>query len=153
MLDSAAELGIPIVVNFNPVVPGQIMLTAADHPACDALWIANTIPWGDPSVDWQAVYKSTESPLKRRGLPVPGGLSGPACLPVTIDKIKEARGLDIVKPIVAGNGIQSPADVQAVRQAGADAVAIGIVGLVRPWRMRRIIRAANRFDGRPDVIR
>jgi dihydroorotate dehydrogenase len=46
---------------------------------------------------------------------------------------------------VAGNGIQSVSDVAYVREAGANAVAIGTVGMVRPWRMRSIIKAGNSY--------
>lgn len=145
MLDLLAELGIPVVVNYNPTVPGEVMVATAKHSACDALWIANTIPWGDPRIDWKAIFDDVESPLAKRDLPVPGGggLSGPACLPHTIERVLEARKLGVTKPIVAGNGIQSARDVRRVRNAGADAIAIGTVGMVRPWRMRSIIAEAN----------
>lgn len=147
MLDLLAELGIPIVVNYNPTVPGEVMQRTAAHDACDALWIANTIPWGDPRIDWQAIFGTTESPIANRKLPVPGGggLSGPVCLPHTIERVLEARRLGVGVPIVAGNGIQSARDVRRVRDAGADAVAIGTVAMVRPWRMRSIITEANSY--------
>ncbi len=148
MLDILAELGIPIVVNYNPTVPGEVMVATASHEACDALWIANTIPWGDPRIDWRNIFDSNESPLAKRGLPVPGGggLSGPACLPHARGRVLEARRLGIKKPIVAGNGIQRARDVRRLREAGANAVTIGCVGMVRPWRMRSIIATANSYD-------
>lgn len=148
MLDILGSLDIPVVVNFNPTVPAEIMKATADHELCDGLWIGNTIPWGDPRIDWQAIFGSTESPLAKRQLPVPGGggLSGPACLPHTIERVLEARRIGITKPIVAGNGIQRASDVVRVRRAGADAVAIGVVAMVRPWRMRSIIKAAQAAD-------
>jgi dihydroorotate dehydrogenase len=122
MLNILAVLGVPVVVNYNPTVPGAVMKATVDHEACDALWIANTVPWGDPRIDWQGIFGTNESPLAKRNLPIPGGggLSGPACLPLTIAKVEEARQLGITKPIVAGNGI-------------------------RPWRMRSIIQAANNW--------
>lgn len=148
MLDILSELGIPLVVNYNPTVPGEVMLATANHYACDALWIGNTIPWGDPRINWQALFGNNESPLARRNLPVPGGggLSGPACLPHTIERVLVARRLGITKPIVAGNGIQRSSDVTLLRKAGADAVAIGAVAMVRPWRMRSIIKTANEYS-------
>lgn len=141
MLNLLGGLGIPVVVNYNPTVPGEVMKATADHEACDGLWFANTIPWGDPRINWQSIFGSSESPLAKRNLPVSGGggLSGPACLPFAIERVLEARRLGITKPIVAGNGIQKPSDVQLVRKAGADAIAIGTVGMVRPWRMRSIV--------------
>lgn len=145
MLDILSEIGVPIVVNFNPVVPGPVMLATAEHPACAALWIGNTIPWGDAHINWQEIFGTTKSPLAGRPLPVPGGggLSGPACLPHTLERVMEARDLGITKPIVAGNGIQHASDAILLRDAGADAVAIGSVGIVRPWRMGSIIEAAQ----------
>lgn len=145
MLDILTSLSAPIVVNLNSVVPGEVMLGIANHPACAALWIGNTIPWGDPRINWLELFGTEESPLSKRPLPysTPGGLSGPACLPHTIERVLEARKLGVNIPIVAGNGIQHPSDVKVLRDAGADAVFIGTVGMMRPWRMKRIIRAAQ----------
>lgn len=141
MLDIAAALNIPLVLNFNALTPVEVLWQSAQHPDCAALWIANTIPWGSDGIDWKRQFGSEVSPLEKRGLS-PGGLSGPACLPLTIAKVKELRSLDKTIPIVAGNGIQSPTDVQAVAEAGANAIAIGVVGMVRPWRMQAIIDEA-----------
>lgn len=148
MLDILGEIGVPIVVNYNPTVPTEVMVETTAHDACSALWIANTIPWGDERIDWEKIFGTTKSPIEARKLPVGGGggLSGPECLPLTIDRVKAARAAGITKPIVAGNGIQDSYDVQMVRAAGADAVAIGTVAMVRPWRMTRIIRTANTWD-------
>jgi heptaprenylglyceryl phosphate synthase len=56
--------------------------------------------------------------------------------------VLEARRLEIETPIVAGNGIQRRSDVALLRKAGADAIAIGTVAMVRPWRMAAIIEEA-----------
>ena len=100
---------------------------------------------GDPSINWEAIFGTTESPLAQRELPVPGsgGLSGPACLPHTVERILEARRLGITKPLVAGNGILTPSDVKWVFRAGADAVAIGSIAITRPWRMAAVIATAK----------
>lgn len=146
MLDLLGALDVPVMVNFNPTVPAEVMVATAQHQVCSGLWVGNTIPWGDLRINWQAIFGSDESPLAKRHLPVVGGggLSGPACLPHTIERVVEARRLGITKPIVAGNGIQQPSDVRLVRRAGADAVAIGVVAMVRPWRMKSIIKAAQK---------
>ncbi len=148
MLNLLGELDIPVVVNFNPTVPVDVMQATAAHDVCDALWIANTIPWGDPRIDWEKIFGSNESPLAARDLQVAGGggLSGPACLPWTAETVKSARKAGITKPIVAGNGIQRARDVEWLRNPeaiNADAVAIGCVGMVRPWRMRNIIKTSS----------
>ncbi len=147
MLDILSVLDIPIMVNYNPTVPGDVMVATAEHQACDGLWIANTIPWGDLRINWEAIFGTTTSPLHKRNLPISGGggLSGPACLAHTVERVLEARRLGITKPVVAGNGIQRASGVDLLRNAGADAVAIGCVGMVRPWRMKSIINRANSY--------
>ncbi|MFB0964546.1 MAG: hypothetical protein QMC36_02450 [Patescibacteria group bacterium] len=146
------EVGIPVVSNFNALVPVQALLDA-EH-LCDAFWIANTIPWGTPGIDWKEFSvgmdeKGYVSPLKARGIPADGGLSGPLCLPFTIDKVDEAKAKGVRRPIIAGNGIQKPEDVDMLRLAGASAVAIGSVALVRPWQTRPIIARALELADKP----
>ncbi|HVE80643.1 MAG TPA: hypothetical protein VNA68_00665 [Candidatus Dormibacteraeota bacterium] len=143
MLELASGLSIPLIANFSPVTPEQVVAQTASHPACDALWIANTVPWGYPEIDWQRIFGTEASPLREQGFEQSGGLSGPACLPLTAALVKKAREYGISKPIVAGNGIQRAEDVLLLKDVGADAIALGIVGMVRPWRMRGIIRTAN----------
>lgn len=144
------QVGIPIVVNLNAFVPVQALLNA-EH-LCDAFWIANTVPWGTPGIEWKEFCvgmdaKGYVSPLRARGIPADGGLSGPLCLKFTINKVDEAVAAGVNRPIIAGNGIQHPDDVDILRLAGASAVAIGAVALVRPWRTGQIIaRALDVFD-------
>lgn len=142
MLDIAQELGIPLVINFNPLVPTEVAAEAAEHSACSALWIGNTIPWGEKGIDWQHIFGTAKSPLIERGFGQAGGLSGPACLAFTIEKVAELRAAGVSIPIVAGNGIQHSRDVRELKAAGASAIAIGTVAILRPWRMRSIIRTA-----------
>jgi dihydroorotate dehydrogenase len=146
-LDLLGGIGVPIVVNFNPTVPGEVLSVTAAHYACDALWIGNTIPWGDPRIDWLRLFGTQESPLSRRRLAIPsgGGLSGPACLPHTVSKVLEARQLGIDLPIIAGNGIQRAGDIRLLHAAGASGVGLGVVAMLRPWRMKSIIDTATRL--------
>lgn len=142
MLDLTQCLDIPVMVNFSVAAPIDIMVCAASHSACDGLWIANTVPWGDPRIDWQRLFGDTVSPLTRHGLP-PGGLSGPPCLPLAIKAVEQVRAAGVTKPIVAGNGVRRAADAEKLLWSGADGIAIGTAAMLRPWRMRSIIRAAN----------
>lgn len=137
---------IPLVANFSPVTPLEVLVRTAAHPQCDALWIANTIPWGDPHIDWKELFGTTTSPLAAHGFG-PGGLSGPACLPVTVERVAMARKAGIKKPIIAGNGIRSRLDVLELYHVGADAFAVGSVAMTRPWQMRPIREAAQRVAG------
>lgn len=148
MLDILKNLNIPIVVNFNPLVPIEVIMIAEEHPVCDAIWIANTIPWGSQGIDWElfaasGVPGNILSPLIARGFKQPGGLSGPLCLPFTLEKVAEARQAGFTKPIIGGNGVQQWNDINLLYRAGADGVALGIVGTMRPWRMRSLIRRAH----------
>lgn len=143
--DIASQLDIPLVANFNPLVPVKVAVETANHPNCDALWIANTIPWGNEGIDWQEIFGSDESPLTQRGFKSAGGLSGPACLQFVLEKLWQIRLAGVTKPIVAGNGIQTVSDVKKIFEAGASAIAIGTVAIVRPWRMRKIIEAGNTY--------
>lgn len=155
ILESMQELraaGIPLVCNFNALVPVRALLDA-EH-LCDAFWIANTIPWGTPGIDWKEFSvgmdsKGFVSPLRARGIPADGGLSGPYCLKFTLEKLDEAKAKGVNRPIIAGNGIQNPDDVDLLRLAGASAVAIGSVALVRPWRTRAIIARAHDLWSKP----
>lgn len=142
-LQIASGLNVPLIVNTNVVIPVETLLKIAALPYCAALWIANTIPWGHPAIDWQRRFGSIISPLTRRGLPEPGGLSGPACLPHALERVRACKEAGLTLPIIAGNGIQSVADAKRVFAAGADAIAVGIVGMVRPWRLPRIVAWAR----------
>lgn len=146
-LDITGELTdryrVPVFVNFNVVADLKVMIKTANQDYCVGLWIANTIPWGYPRIDWKAIFGTDESPMISRGLDSPGGLPGPECLPFAELRVKQMRAASIIKLIVVGNGIQKPQDVIRLRDAGADAVAVGSVALVRPWRLRAIIKAAH----------
>lgn len=149
MLDIVSELPIPIVVNFNPLVPVGVIMVAQEHEACDAIWIGNTIPWNSPGINWEPFSARGHlpgniiSPLIARGFKQPGGLSGPVCFPFTLDKICEARKAGFDKPIIGGNGVQRKADIDQLWHADADGVALGIVNTERPWRARGLIRYAH----------
>jgi dihydroorotate dehydrogenase len=138
----ARGLGIPLVANFNPVTPVEVLGAGALY--YDALWIGNTIPWGTKGIDWKKIFGSEISPLRSRGIEQDGGLSGPVCLPFTIASVRKVREYIGSKvPIVAGNGIQKIQDLLPLQEVGASAVAIGVVGMVRPWAMKYIIEGAH----------
>ncbi|MBI4947948.1 hypothetical protein HY844_00075 [Candidatus Berkelbacteria bacterium] len=143
-LDIAADLDVPLIANFSVVTPMELLLEVSEHQSCDALWIGNTIPWGTAGVDWKQLFGDGEvSPLTKRGLPSAGGLSGPTCLLFALERLWHLRYLGVTKPIILGNGIQSVYAANLAFEFGADAIALGVVGIVRPWRMRSIIKAVN----------
>jgi dihydroorotate dehydrogenase len=143
MLTAAAVLDIPLILNFNPLVPAEILYKSARPPALDGFCIGNSVPWGDPRIDWVKLFGDTTSPLIKRGFASPGGLSGPACLRLVADKVREARVHGRTKKIMAGNSVRSVEDVGLLREAGADAVFVGTASIFKPWRMRGITEYAN----------
>lgn len=163
ILEILSGLGIPLIPNFNALVPVEVLQRA--EPWASAFWIANTILWGStPEINWKSLEPSGKSPLPRRLGDVDfwarngeaeqqyalstkkGGLSGPLCFPLTLAKVRAAREAGIRIPIVAGNGIQSPNDVEAVFRAGASGVALATVATLRPWRVPGIIRAVRAIE-------
>ena len=91
------------------------------------------------------LYGKPVSPLTRRNPNWVGGLSGPACLPLTRNAVEALRHENKHIPIVAGNGIRTWDDVQKLHTAGADACFLGSLAVVRPWRMRSIIKYSNKL--------
>jgi dihydroorotate dehydrogenase len=145
--------------NFSPLVPVEMLLKADRHPACAGFWLGNSILWGTPGIEWKRfsslgrrlARKRPDSPLPRRlgwsassDTPRPkGGLSGPACRKFTLSTINDARRAGVQKPIIGGNGFQKKESLDYLWLAGADGVALGIVAMLRPWRLGKLINYAN----------
>ncbi|MCY4074654.1 MAG: hypothetical protein OXH04_04405 [Acidobacteria bacterium] len=142
-LDEYAALGVPLMVKLSVTRPLAEARGIAEHPACDALCVSNTIPWGEMAdrIDWAALF-GARSPLERFG---GGGLSGAPLLPLVAEWIAAARREGIAMPINAGGGILAPADVDLLRHAGASSVFVGTIAMLRGWRLARTIRHANRL--------
>lgn len=147
MLRIGERLDVPLVVGINLLVSPETAAEISRHPACDAVLQANSVPWGafPERIPWKKIFGSAESPLSRRGYGA-GGYSGPYALPILVQWLHEARFAKFAKPIIAGGGIQSVEDAETVMRVGYPVmrgVGLGIVGLVRPWRLQRIIRHVN----------
>lgn len=136
-----AELGgTPILINTNALMPTPVFQEAAR--IVDGFVIGNTIPYkSTDQIDWSR-YGDT-SPIRRRGIQADGGLSSPKCLPLTIAKVQELRDSGIYKPIIAGNGIRTRSDVDTLFVAGADAIFVGSLAVVRPYALSAIIDYAR----------
>ena len=142
-LDEYTALGVPLMIKLSVTQPVAEARSIAEHPACDALCVSNTIPWGEMAdrIDWQALF-GDRSPLERFG---GGGLSGAPLLPLVTEWIAEARREGIKVPINGGGGILRSADVEVLRRAGASSVFVGTIAMLRGWRLSRTIRHANRM--------
>jgi dihydroorotate dehydrogenase len=140
-----STINIPIFINTNALMPTSVFKDIAWTKDVDGLWIGNTIPFREPStlkkIDWSRF--GDISPIRRRGIEADGGLSSPQCLPLTIDKVRELRDCGVHLPIVAGNGIRTTKDINDLKNAGANAVFIGSLAIVRPWQMQTVIKYAN----------
>jgi len=118
-----AKLSIPVILKINA-------LTAIDS----VKKIAN----------WKKIFGTEVSPLDHYD---GGALSGWPLLPIVRDYIKELRKESIDIPIIAGGGILGKKDVKILKDAGADAIAIASIAILRPWRIKGIINYANQLFG------
>jgi dihydroorotate dehydrogenase len=142
VLDLSQHLNVPTMIKLNALVSVDTAHLMSAHPGCDAIVMSNTIPWGQLSdrIDWKGLFGSDISPLAKYG---GGGLSGSPLLPIVTDWIRAARVKGFGKPIVGGGGILSKEDAGMMLDAGADAVELGSVSFLRPWRVQGIIRYVN----------
>ena len=149
-----SELGVSLIINFNPLVPPELLLEIEGLELegarlCQGFWIANTIHFDHDGLG-ERIFGSKISPLLKRGLPIQsaGGISGPACLKYTINTVRRARELGVTLPIIAGNGVQTPIGVWRLWKAGASGISIATIALLRPFMMILVILTANLLFGR-----
>lgn len=133
---------VPIVVKLSIETSPRDAMQIAEHRACAAIHVSNTVKWGrlPHLIDWKGLFGTNESPLAKYG---GGGLSGAPLLPLVASWVVEARGLGLCKPINAGGGILCAADVDRLYLAGARGISIGSMAILSPWNMRGVIRRAH----------
>ncbi len=141
ILTIMGQLGVPVMAKYS-IASASIDAVVAleDHPACDAICVSNTIPFGWWRIDWKRVWGSETSPLEQYG---GGGLSGAPLariVPRWIDRLREAG---FTKPINGGGGILHPSDVDRYHRYGASSIFLGSVVMLRPWQIQKIIDRAN----------
>ncbi|MFA5184124.1 MAG: hypothetical protein WC456_01200 [Patescibacteria group bacterium] len=143
MLQIASELNIPLDLKANIFLPDRLAQEIDASGLCDILTLSNTIPYGTENLglDWKRLFGET-SPLKKYGYGN-GGLSGKPVLPLVLKKIEELRMAGVTMPIKGSGGILKSADVYAMKKAGANAIEIGSVLMLRPWRVKEIVDRAN----------
>lgn len=143
-LDLTFHLGaVPTLVKLNALVRPSDAAVISNHPRCDGLIVSNTIPWGQlpNKIPWKKLFGTDKSPLEAMG---GGGLSGAPLMPIVRDWVLEARKCGLKKPIIAGGGILSKEDAGEMLDAGADAIELGSVSILRPWRVQGIINYVNK---------
>lgn len=143
-LDILSHVKAPKIVKFNLLVPTETAYEIFKSDLCDGMSIPNTYPVNElPEKIRQKLFKDGISPLKKYG---GGGYSGPYQTPLVADWIRNARSAGISVPIIAGS-IYEKKDVKTMKEAGASAIAIGAVKILRPWRLKGIINEANKQFG------
>jgi len=131
------EAGFLVDLKVNVLIPPECINALHSY---QMVTCSNTIPFGafPDEINWKKF-----SGLEQYG---GGGLSGPILLPYVIDWIKRFREIDRLFPLKACGGIFSKRDVDKVIEAGADAIEIGIVKLMRPWKIKGIINRMKKYD-------
>lgn len=146
ILEIARELNIPIDLKIG-VADSQMEFVKEiqDSGLCDCITCSNTIPWGKMSevINWKKFFGTENSPLEHLG---GGGLSGKPLLPIISAWISKARREGIIMPIKACGGILSKNDVMKIMFAGASAIELGCISILRPWRMQKVIQFANQIS-------
>jgi dihydroorotate dehydrogenase (NAD+) catalytic subunit len=77
----------------------------------------------------------------------PGGLSGPAILPLALRCVSEVAGALADTPVIAAGGIMDAADAGAYLAAGARAVQVGSALFHDPTAAHRIVADLARLNG------
>lgn len=138
------NLEVPLIAKFNLLIPIFLAAELADSGFCDAFSIPNTYPFYElPEKFRKKLFKNGISPLHKYG---GGGYSGPWQTQPTAEWIREARAANIELPIIAGS-IYKRSDVRLMKEAGASAVAVGAVKIVRPWKLKGIKDEAKKYFG------
>lgn len=167
ILEILRELMLPIMVKINLETTPATAYDIAKHPAVAGIVVPNTTPWGSKLVpiDWKATFPRAHfhgsilidgvprSPL--HGVTANGnliracGLSTPEVFPYTCNFIKRLREMGFTKTLIA-LGIYHRYQVSLAFRAGCNAIGLGAVTIVRPWRVGSIIREANRLGPQYD---
>ena len=139
---------IPVMLKYGIAsAPTEAVVPFNKHPGCDAICVSNTVPYNlyNPSSTGVSLPRKWKkvSPLGQFG---GGGISGRALRRPTCEWIADVRDGGFTKPINGGGGILHPDDVNQYHTAGASSVFIGSVAILRPWRVRKIIRRAETLD-------
>lgn len=137
------KLNRPVQVKVNALADAKQLALLEKHPACSSLVTSNTIHWNDLAqigIDVEQVFGTRTSPLEKFG---GGSLSGPLLHPAVVEHIRQLRAAGFTKPILAEGGNFTAQHVDEVMRAGADAVGLGTVAMLRPWRLKGLIDDAN----------
>jgi dihydroorotate dehydrogenase len=140
---------VPNIVKINVLTPFETISRIIRSGVFDALLFSNTIKFGQlPEwISWDKLFKSGRSPLAEFG---GGAYSGWHAIFAVADLLRRIEEAGLRIPIVAGNGILYPHDVNFLCKASPNnlkAIDYGSLRLLRPWNEKRVIRRANELLG------
>jgi dihydroorotate dehydrogenase (NAD+) catalytic subunit len=117
---------IPLIAKLTPEVKNIVEIgRAAFEAGADGLTLINTMP--------AAIVE-----VKKKRVPIKGGLSGPALKPIALRAVHEcSQAMPI--PIIGVGGIMNTDDVISFLMAGASAVQIGSATFVDPYTIPKVI--------------
>ncbi|MBU1291998.1 hypothetical protein KKH07_00705 [Patescibacteria group bacterium] len=104
---------------------------------CDCLTCSNAIPYGkmEDQINWKKIC-GNKSPLEDFG---GGALSGKPLFPIVLNWLRKVRWAGVKMPIKVGGGILSSDNARVMFLNGANAIELGVVSILRPWRVKSII--------------
>lgn len=138
-----SELGRPITPKINVFAEPSHVAIVNQHPACAGFVDSNAIRWDDLAkigIDVRKVFGTDVSPLKAFG---GGALSGPLLHKPVCDHIKRLRDAGVTKLIIKEGGTLTTKQTDEAMTAGADAVGLGCVAILRPWTVASLIEESN----------
>jgi dihydroorotate dehydrogenase len=141
-LHKLSVLNVPIDLKVNIFFSNKILKLVSDERLCDVITVSNTIPFGSRLIglNWFEIFSSDASPLQKYG---GGGLSGKTILPYVLERISGLRAIGVDIPIKGSGGIMQPDDVNRMKHAGADAIEFATAAMLRPWRVKKIVKRAE----------
>lgn len=123
-LASSSRLPVIVKLPFRPDLRDFVVALQGAF----AIHLINTYPWS-------ALY-ATPSPLR----PLDGGVSGEPLGPISRAALATALQADPLARIISGGGVMDRPEALERFRLGAAAVSLGSVYLLRPWRVRGIVR-------------
>ena len=122
----------PLIAKLTPEVKNIVDIgRAAFEAGADGLTLINTMPAAIVDV-------------KRKRVPLKGGLSGPVLKPIALRAIHECSQA-VPIPIIGAGGIMNADDVISFLMAGASAVQIGSATFVDPYTIPKVIAGIGKY--------
>lgn len=139
------EPNIPTILKLDVLVSIDFIKRIAKSGLCDGFDIPNSLKIGErpDKVNWEKLRYLTDPIVNKYGV---CGYSGRENFELAVEIIRDIRKAGVILPIIGG-GVSCVQDIQTMKDAGANAIAIGRASNTRFWRMKKMIKAANEIYG------